>query len=287
MAMSDRDTVADALRRFLPPKLAHGIARWKNVMIAMAVFNLFKRKPELARRTLIDKISKRLPDGFPVDPHFAPKYNVFDQRMLLVPNGDMFQAIADGRVDVVTDQIETITEKGIELKSGGFLAADIIVTATGLQLQFAGNIEFSIDGEVVPLKDRIAYKATMLDGVPNLAFCFGYSNAPWTLRADQSAKYVSRLISHMDRHGYVVAAPRLTAPPELVRPLLNLQSGYVKRGDDVMPKQGADGPWFLRQNYALDVVTTKFGDISDSMQFSTTPVRVSAWPQRAEAAHHG
>ncbi|HWG63879.1 MAG TPA: NAD(P)/FAD-dependent oxidoreductase [Streptosporangiaceae bacterium] len=267
MSMADRDPIADQLRKLLPEKLAHSLARWKNVLIALAVFHLFRRLPGLAKKTLIQGVTKKLPDGYRVDTHFTPPYNVFDQRMLLVPNGDLFAAISAGQAEVVTGHIDRFIESGVLLKSGEKLKADIIVTATGLRLVFAGQARVTVDGEPVELPDRFVYRGQMLDGLPNFSFCVGYTNAPWTLRADQAAKYLCRLLNHMDRDGFEVATPRLPGRPQRRRPLLALESGYIKRAKNVLPSQGT-GAWYKRQNYFIDLIETRFGDIGQDMVFA-------------------
>lgn len=275
VAIKDTDSIANLMRRFLPKQVAHTLARWKNVFSEMFFFHLFRGAPNTMKKKLIEGVAKKLPADFKIDPHFVPPYNPMDQRMLLALNGDLFEALSSGKADMVTDHIDTFTPTGIRLKSGDELEADVIVTATGLRLAFAGEIQVMIDGEKINLADRVAYKAIMLDGVPNFAFCFGYSNAPWTLRADLAAKYVSRLVKHMHTNGYVQAVPRLDDDITARKPLMALQSGYVQRAGDILPQQGAKGPWFLRQNYVVDVIATRFGPIDDAMEYSTKPQNVS------------
>jgi cation diffusion facilitator CzcD-associated flavoprotein CzcO len=213
-------------------------------------------------------IARELPPDFEIDTHFKPSYDPWDQRLCLAPDADLFRAMNAGRASVVTDRIRTFTKDGILLESGKELPADIIVTATGLRLQSCGGIRMTVDGDVVEPGQTFVYKGLMLGNVPNLALCVGYTNASWTLRAELSSIYVCRLLEHMDRHGYRQCLPR---PDEAIlepRPLLGLTSGYVQRATDQLPKQGSRAPWYLRQNYVLDVLTMKFGAVDDSMVFS-------------------
>ncbi|HEV7999080.1 MAG TPA: NAD(P)/FAD-dependent oxidoreductase, partial [Planctomycetaceae bacterium] len=198
-----------------------------------------------------------------IDTHFKPKYDPWDQRVCLVPNADLFQAIKTGRVDVVTDQIETFTKQGIRLKSGNELPADIVVTATGLNLLACGGIRLSVDGRPVEPGRALTYKGLMLSDVPNCAVCVGYTTASWTLRADLSSAYVCRLLKHMDRHGYTQCVPRATDSAIRPEPLLGLNSGYVQRGISEFPKQGSKAPWVLPQNYVRDLMMMRFGAVDD------------------------
>lgn len=272
-ALPARDRVADGLRKYLPEQRAHSIIRWKNVLITMAFYQLCRRAPRLAKKTLRVGVIKSLPEGYPIDPHFSPTYNPWDQRMCLVPNGDLFKTLGSGKAEIVTDHIDTFTEGGIRLKSGKELEADIVVTATGLRVVFAGGIKLTVDGAEVDVHDKFIYKGLMLSGVPNLAVCIGYTNASWTLRADLSSQYVCRLINYMDEHGYAQCAPHVEDPGMETRPILNLNSGYILRAGDDLPKQGSEAPWFLRQNYVLDVMATRFGDIDDDMIFAKAAER--------------
>jgi cation diffusion facilitator CzcD-associated flavoprotein CzcO len=209
-------------------------------------------------------VMRSLPEGYDVDTHFKPRYGPWDQRLCLVPDGDLFKAIAKGRAAMVTERIERFTPHGIRLESGAELEADIIVTATGLNLHALGGIELTVDGERVSLPDRLAYKGMMLSGVPNLAFTIGYTNASWTLKADLVAEYVCRLLAHMERRGYRRAVPVDDDPSIERRPLIDFQAGYVQRAIHLFPKGGAQPPWRLGMNYAQDVVTLRHGGLEDS-----------------------
>ena len=216
-------------------------------------------------------LERELPPGYDIDTHFTPSYDPWDQRMCLVPDGDLFEAIADGRAEVVTDRIATFTESGIALESGAELEADVIVTATGLNLLFLGGMELAVDGERVDVTKALAYKGMMLSGVPNVAFTVGYTNASWTLKADLTSEYVCRLLAHMDAHGYSRCVPEAD-PSVTEQPLLDFTSGYVLRSLDQFPKQGSRAPWRLRQNYVLDIRTIRRGAIDDGKMRFSSPV---------------
>jgi monooxygenase len=263
------DRLARVIRRFLPEWASNRAIRWKNVLLSMYFYQLCRRAPEVAKRLLRRHIAKELPPDFDIDTHFKPHYQPWDQRLCIVPNADLFQVIKSGRVSVVTDQIVHFTKRGILLKSGKELQADIIVTATGLKLLACGGIRISVDDVVVEPGRELAYKGLMLSNVPNCAVCLGYTNASWTLRADLSSAYVCRLINHMERFGYKQCVPRRDDSLVRPQPLLGLNSGYVQRGVDLFPKQGSKAPWVLHQNYLLDLLAMKFRAVDDgTMVFS-------------------
>ena len=262
------DPIADRLRRRLPERAAYAVVRWKNVLIQAAFFQLSRRRPELIKRWIREGVVRSLPPGYDVDKHFKPRYNPWDQRMCLVPDGDLFKSISKGEASVVTDRIATFTEGGIELESGEELEADVIVTATGLNLLFLGGIELTVDGEELDVPRKMTYKGMMLSGVPNMAFTVGYTNASWTLKADLTSEYVCRLLNHMDAHGYERCVAEVD-PSVSEQPLLDFTSGYVQRSLDHFPKQGSKEPWKLRQNYVFDIRTIRRGAIDDgAMRFS-------------------
>jgi monooxygenase len=268
------DPIASRLRRVLPDRAVYSIVRWKNVLLQTGFYQLSRRRPEVVKRMIRRGVEKALPAGYDVDRHFTPRYDPWDQRMCLVPNGDLFAAIRDGGASVVTDTIERFTERGIRLDSGEELEADVIVTATGLNLLFLGGIELAVDGEAVDVPRRMTYKGMMLSGVPNFAFTVGYTNASWTLKADLTSEYVCRLLAHMDAHGYAKGVPEITDPTVEEVPLLDFTSGYVLRSLDRFPKQGSKEPWRLRQNYVFDIRTIRRGPIEDgAMQFSRPVLR--------------
>jgi monooxygenase len=263
LSMPGRDPVARRLAR-LPERLSFPIIRWKSILVAMASYQLSRRRPDVLRGLIRRSTIKQLPDHIDVDTHFKPSYDPWDQRLCLVPDGDLFEALHLGTASIVTDTIETFTERGIRLTSGEELEADIIVTATGLNLVPFGGIELSVDGATVKIPETMAYKALMLSGVPNFSFTIGYTNASWTLKADLVAEYVCRLLGHLDDHGFrsVVALPDDDIAEE---PFMDFSSGYVLRALDTLPRQGDREPWRLRQNYLYDVRTIRKDDIDDGV----------------------
>ncbi len=263
LALPSRDPVADVLRKVLPKKAAYAAVRWKNVMLTILTFQLSRRAPKFMRAALRKGAQLQLPKGYDVDTHFNPRYSPWDQRMCIVPGGDLFRSIKRGDASVVTDRIETFTEKGIALESGDELEADIVITATGLNVQALGGIELEVDGQSFQPSETVGYKGIMFSGVPNFALAIGYTNASWTLKADLACHYVCRLLRHMDERGYSQVTPVWREDELPDRPFIDLQSGYVLRAIDQFPKQGDDEPWRLHQNYVRDVPMFKRGEIED------------------------
>ncbi len=285
LSLPGRDPIAALLRRVLPERAAYPVVRWKNVLLAQALFALSRRAPRLMSRLLRDGVRRRLPEGFDVDRHFKPSYQPWDQRLCFVPDGDMFDAICAGRASIVTDRIETFTESGIRLASGAELEADIIVTATGLNLLALGGISLAVDGEEVDISRSVGYKGMMLSGIPNLALTLGYTNASWTLKGDLVGEYVCRLLNHMRARGYRQCTPRAPDPSLPTQPFLDLKAGYVLRSLDALPKQGARAPWRLNQNYVLDVRLLRRGPLEDEgIEFSRGPVGIPSEPPERLAA---
>ena len=269
VSLPAEDPIAKALRRILPARAAYPIMRWKNVLITMASFQLSRRRPQTMKKLIRKGLERQLPDGYDIDRHFKPDYNPWDQRLCLVPNGDLFQAIKQGRASVVTDRIETFTETGLRLVSGAEIEADVVVTATGLNLLALGGAQLVVDGKQVELAKTMSYKGMMLSGVPNMAMSLGYTNASWTLKCDLTCEYVCRLLNHMDEHGYRQCTPRNRDPSVTELPFIDFSSGYVQRSIDSFPKQGSKAPWRLHQNYALDILSLRLGSIEDgAMEFS-------------------
>ena len=265
-----QDKVANWLREHLPAKLAYGITRWRNVLFGMYFYRLARRQPQKVKQRLIQMVHDELGPDFDVKTHFTPSYNPWDQRLCLVPDSDMFEAIRGGRAQVVTDHIERFVKDGILLKSGKVLPADIVVTATGLKLELLGGMTVSVDGHPVDMSKTLSYKGLMYSDVPNFASSFGYANASWTLKCDLTCEYVCRILNHMSEHGYVQATPRRLDPSVGEEPWLDLKSGYVQRAVAYLPKQGNKRPWKLYQNYALDLVSLRFGRIDDgTIEFRT------------------
>jgi cation diffusion facilitator CzcD-associated flavoprotein CzcO len=271
ISLPGSDGVAQALGRRLPARAAYALVRWKNVLRQIVAFNVARRAPRFARNLVRNWTQKQLPAGYDVDTHFNPTYDPWDQRLCLVPDGDLFVELANARASMVTDRVKTFTESGIELESGGDLEADVIVTATGFNLLLLGGMDVVVDGEHVDFSKRVAYKGLMLSGVPNLAMALGYSNASWTLKCDLVAQYVCRLLAHMDRRGYAIATPQGPDPSLPMDPIIDLRSGYVLRSIDKLPKQGATLPWRLHQNYFRDIRLLKRGPVGDAMTFERAP----------------
>jgi cation diffusion facilitator CzcD-associated flavoprotein CzcO len=265
VARPAEDALANKLREKLPAKLAYHLIRWRNVLFGMYFFQLCRRRPEVAKRMILGAARKQLPPDYDIDTHFTPRYNPWEQRLCLVPDGDLFSAITDGRASVVTNTIETFTETGIRLKDGSELPADLIVTATGLNLQVLGGMQVSVDGRAVDFAKTLNYKGMMFSDVPNMASIFGYINASWTLRSDLTSEYVCRLLNHMDRNGYRQCTPRNADPAVGAKPWVDFSSGYLARSNEKMPKQGAKAPWKLTQNYARDIIALRLGKVDDGV----------------------
>jgi monooxygenase len=262
-SLPSRDPVADRLQRWLPARVAYGITRWKNIAIGTGLYKLSRASPGLVRRALRWRLARQLPASFDVDTHFNPTYDPWDQRLCLVPDNDLFKALRRGNASIVTDSTEEFTEDGIRLGSGETLSADVVVTATGLNLLMLGGMDLIVDGEEVELPETVAYKGMMLSGVPNFALAVGYTNASWTLKVDLASDYVCRLLEHMDRRRYDTVRPVEPGPEVQRRPLIDLDSGYVQRSIHELPQQGSRTPWELHQNYVRDIQLFKRGELDD------------------------
>jgi monooxygenase len=268
MSIPRRDPLGPVSRKVLPEKVAAGAARWRNVLLQAGLYQASQRRPAAVRKMIRNATVRQLPEGYDVDTHFRPSYDPWDQRMCMVPDGDLFRAIRHGKAEIVTGAIERFTEKGIRLADGRELEADIVVTATGLKLQLFGGVDVSVDGEKVDPHDRIVYKGCMLDGVPNLWFVIGYTNASWTLKADLVSEYVVRLLQRMRRQGKTVVVPERGDDVETV-PLMPLDSGYVTRALGELPQAGSKAPWQMPNNYLIDVVRLRRGRLDDgALSFS-------------------
>jgi monooxygenase len=277
VSLPARDPVADALRRALPAKVAYPIVRWKNVLLTSVFFHLSRRAPRMIKALIRKGVERRLPRGYDVDTHFKPRYDPWDQRVCLVPDGDLFRAIHKGQASVVTDRVETFTEKGLKLASGAELEADVIVTATGLNVLMLGGMKIGVDGRELDIPKAVSYKGMMFGGVPNLAYALGYTNASWTLKCDLVAEHVCRLLDHMEEHGYARCMPGEHDPALETQPLIDLTSGYVLRSIDAMPRQGMRAPWRLYQNYARDIRLLRHGALQDgAMEFSAPAAVIPA-----------
>jgi len=263
------DPIASRLRGLLGPRRAYTVTRWKNVLVTTLIYQLSRRRPEMMRNWIRKLTLRQLPAGYDVDTHFRPAYNPWDQRLCLVPDGDLFRVIRQGHATVVTDRVATFTEDGLLLESGARLDADVVVTATGLELLAFGGIDLDVDGREVRLPETMAYKGMMLSGVPNFAFTIGYTNASWTLKADLVSEFACRLLTHMDRHGYDQCVPANDDPAVTPRPLLDFSAGYVLRSIDQFPRAGSKAPWRLGMSYVHDLITLRHGRIDDgAIRFS-------------------
>ena len=263
------DAFANWTRKYLPAMLAYQATRWKNVLMGRFFFWMCRKYPDGVKKRLLAELPAQLPEGFDIEKHLTPKYNPWDQRVCLAPDGDFFTAIRDGKADIATDHIERITETGIELKSGETLEADIIVSATGLDLNFLGNIEVTVDNEPVEPANLLNYKGMMYSGIPNLMASFGYTNASWTLRCDLTSRFLTRMVNYMDRKNLAQVTPTPDGNDIEVEPLLDFSSGYITRKSAELPKQGSIKPWVMYQNYIADIFLVKFGALRDrGLKFS-------------------
>lgn len=256
----------DPFARFLrgiSPKLAWHMTRWRNVLLQLYFYRLCRRNPERATKMILGAARKELPEGY-VETHFTPRYNPWEQRLCLIPDGDLFNAIKDGKASVETNAIDTFTAGGIRLADGRELPADIIVTATGLNLQVLGGMQLVVDGKGVDMSKTLNYKGMMFSGIPNMASIFGYINASWTLRSDLTSEYVCRLLNYMDAHGFTRCTPVADASVS-AQPWVDFSSGYLTRSEAIMPKQGTKSPWTLTQNYARDIVSLRYGKVDDGV----------------------
>ena len=264
ISVPEQDIISNKLRRFLPEKIVYRLARTRNVGLTMMFYNLSREKPKLVRRFLLGQIRRQLGKDYDMT-HFSPKYNPWDERVCAVPNGDLFKVIRQGKASVVTDHIDHFTEHGILLKSGKELEADMVVTATGLNLQMFGGMAVTVDGKAIEIGKTMNYKGAMFRDVPNLAMTFGYTNASWTLKADLTSEFVCRLLNTMDKKGLKQCTPRNSDPSVVEESFLNLASGYIQRAAANLPKQGNKSPWKLYQNYALDMAMLRFGSVDDGV----------------------
>jgi monooxygenase len=278
------DALANRMRRLLPAKMAYALTRWKNVFFQQFFYRMTRTKPEKVKERLLALVKEKLPAGYPIEKHFTPRYNPWDQRVCLVPDDDLFVAIKEGKASVVTDTIETFTGTGIRTSSGEELQADIIVTATGLELKVWNGVEIAVDGKRIEPRDTISYKSMMFSGVPNMALTFGYTNASWTLKADLTAGFVCRLLNHFDKTGLRQATPVNDDPNIELRPWLDFSSGYVQRAMDSFPRQATKAPWIAAQSYWSDVRMARFGRLDDGvLRFTNPKGAAAAAPQQAVA----
>lgn len=272
ISIPEKDVIANWLRRVLPAMWAHKLSRWKNVAFMIFLYQLARRCPNFVKAGLIRKVREQLGPGHDVSTHFNPRYNPWEQRLCLAPDGDLFRAIKSGRASVVTDEISGFSERGVQLKSGREVEADIVVTATGLVLQAFGGVQLSVDGRSVNPGETLSYKGVMMSGVPNFASVFGYVNASWTLKADLICAWVCRLLNFMDRKGARQVTPKRLARRAVAPFVENFTPGYMQRAVESWPKQGAESPWRVYQNYIRDVISLKWSSVdNDSLEFSNPP----------------
>jgi monooxygenase len=270
------DPVAEQANRWLPARAAHVVNRWKAIVFSTGQYQLSRKFPAYMRKTLLTMAKRRLPEGYDVEKHFGPSYNVWDQRLCLAPGGDLFKTIRKGQADVVTDTIDRFTKTGIKLNSGEELPADIIITATGLNLQLFGGAAIRRNGTPVELTDLMAYKGMMLTDMPNMAFTIGYTNASWTLKADLVSEFVCRVLNYMDSQGFATVVPQHPGESVDERPLMDFTPGYVLRALDYLPKAGSVAPWRLKQNYLLDLQLIRRGRVDDeALHFSKKPAALA------------
>jgi monooxygenase len=265
VTLPSQDAIANFARRWLPARLAYAIARWKNVLHAMLFYWIARKLPRLFKGLVNMGVRAEMGKDYSVAPHFTPSYAPWDQRLCLVPDADLFKVLREGRASMVTDRIESFTDNGILLESGRELAADLVVTATGLNMKLLGGMQLVVDGTPVDPPRTMSYRGLMVSDVPNMAFAVGYTNASWTLKCDLVAQYACRLINYMDRHGYKQCTPRRNDPTVTEEPIIDFSSGYVQRSIHLFPKAGSKVPWKLHQNYARDLLNLRFGRLDDGV----------------------
>jgi monooxygenase len=283
VSIPEKDPIANNMRRFLPEKLVYRVTRAKNVSLTLGFFNLAKKRPKPIRRLLLAQVRAQVGKDFDMK-HFTPDYNPWDERLCAVPNGDLFKVLRKGTGSVVTDHIDTFTETGIQLKSGQHLDADIIITATGLDLQIMGGMQVHMDGKPVDMTQRLNYKGIMFEGLPNIAMIFGYTNASWTLKADISSEYVCRLLKTMDKRGMRQCTPRNNDPSVVQESFVDMRSGYIQRALAKLPKQGNKAPWKVFMNYFLDLPMLRYSAVEDGSMELSNPKTAARSTAKARAA---
>ena len=263
MVRPNIDPIGAFFRRFMGKTVSYFVMRWKNIQLQSWFFKRARKDPKLIKEFLIGVVKEKLNPEYNVDKHFTPSYNPWEQRLCLVPDGDLFNAINEGKASVVTDHVDSFTSNGIKLKSGNELPADIIVTATGLKLMICSNIEIKVDDETIDISDTMTFKGMMVGNVPNVVWTFGYTNASWTLRADLTAEYTCKILNYMDKHDYKVATPSPNSEIGEDGTWLDFNSGYVTRSAHLFPRNGDRDPWRNTQNYIKDVVDLRYGNVKD------------------------
>ncbi|MCB1693784.1 MAG: NAD(P)/FAD-dependent oxidoreductase [Pseudomonadales bacterium] len=269
------DAMASKLSGLLGQRLASSLVRWRNILFGLYFFRVARKKPERVKKMILDMVRNELPEH-DVETHFTPRYNPWDQRMCLVPDGDLFTSLREGKASVVTDHIERFTPGGILLKSGKEIPADLIVTATGLEMQLMSDLAITVDGRSVAPSSCLSYKAMMFSDIPNIATSFGYTNASWTLKADLTCKYVCRLLNYMEEHGYTQCCPRVHGEDVETEPFIDFSSGYVQRAVERFPRQGTKAPWKVYQNYLLDKVALGYASVDDGVMEFSSPASITS-----------
>ena len=258
----DEDKIATLTNKILPSKMAYSVSRWRKILVQRLNYALARKYPKFMKKLILAGVKKEMGKDYDLK-HFYPSYNPWDQRICLVPNSDLFNSIKEGKSEVVTEEIETFTKEGITLKSGDKLQADIIISATGLNMKQMGGVTVIVDGATINFADTVAYKSVMFSGIPNLSLAFGYTNASWTLKCDLTNQYVCKLINHMDKHGYSSCTPTIKDKDMELLPFLDFTSGYILRYLDELPKSGTKGPWKLKHNYIHDRMTLNRSKLAD------------------------
>ncbi|WP_281649085.1 NAD(P)/FAD-dependent oxidoreductase [Parendozoicomonas sp. Alg238-R29] len=278
MNLPQDDPVVNGLRKILPETWVYRIIRTRNIGISWLIYKYCRAFPNASRKLILKLTKKQLPEGYDMK-HFSPSYAPWDERLCVVPDGDLFTAITDGKASVETDHIDCFTEKGIKLKSGKELGADIIVTATGLNIQLFGNMSLTLDGEPLDISEKMYYRGVMFEGVPNLGMVFGYTNASWTLKADLILEHICRLLNYMEDSGHKQCVP-VNVNGAVHEPFVDMQSGYIQRAEGKIPHQGSKKPWKLYQNYVMDMISLRFGKVNDpSLEFSSPKNRAKTETQ--------
>ncbi|OYD70317.1 flavin-containing monooxygenase [Rhodococcus sp. OK302] len=283
MPVPSKDAFANIAKKVLGDKRGYALTRRKNIVKQRVVYQFCQKHPGAARRLIRHLNARQLPNGYPVDEHFSPNYNPWDQRVCAVPDSDLFAAISNGSASVITDRIATFTERGIRLESGRELEADIVITATGLNMQAFGGMSLSVDGKPVNLPDTVAYKGMMITGVPNFAFAIGYTNSSWTLKVGLLCEHFCRLLAHMDEHGFDTARPELDNATMETRPLLDFSAGYVQRAMGDLPRQGTGRPWLTSMSYHTDVKMLRGDTVVDPNLKLTAGARSAAASKASKA----
>lgn len=263
MTLPSEDVIANTLKKILPAKVAHSLARWKNILASLSFYKIARKWPKAIKKFILKGVKTELNGSYDLK-HFTPTYDPWDQRLCLVPDSDLFNSIKEGKVAVETDTIQEFTSKGILLDSGKELNADIIVTATGLKIQLMGGMKLKVNGEEQRFSDLHTYKGVMFSGVPNFALAVGYTNASWTLKCDLNCHFVTRVLNHMKEGGFTTCTPNFNAEKFDTEPLLDFDAGYIKRALDILPKQGSEAPWKIHQNYLRDTLELKFKPVNDA-----------------------